>query len=335
MLELSGSKVYLDFILNSAASRPAVISYYDRSLTTVKSVGAALNYSNEIANVLSERGTVINRIVIAKSQYNTYIQPIVIGKEKYYHAISIHADINKGIILLDKQNEANDFYNYLMAEFNLPLMREWSDALLQAAKDNRCLSRERISPLIRGVYSVTEAIPIGKREVPLEEATVYSVGMSEGSLKHMVEGLLKNKTVKITDHTLNKLKFDDMDSYFKEYGSTLASNLEKTIVPLCELSGDVSDFTLNTMRLYPQQVAQINGVLNLLDRSSYSILNFSMGTGKTVIGASICEAYHVRKWMRSNPGKTLVDAYTEKNAIRYRNIVVCPGHLVGATCYRT
>ena len=61
---------------------------------------------------------------------------------------------------------------------------------------------------------------------------------------------------------------------------------------------------------------------------SLSILNNGMGTGKTIEGASICEAYHVEKWLRSHPDKSLKDAYSAPENINYRVIVMCPGHLV-------
>jgi len=66
----------------------------------------------------------------------------------------------------------------------------------------------------------------------------------------------------------------------------------------------------------------------LLDHSNYGILNHGMGTGKTILGGSICEGYFIRKYLRSNPGKTLKDAYMKEDTIKYRNVIMCPGHLV-------
>ncbi len=87
------------------------------------------------------------------------------------------------------------------------------------------------------------------------------------------------------------------------------------------------DFTLRDMRLYPQQIAVVNGVTALLDRSSYAILNHGMGTGKTITASAICDSYHKSKWLKVHRGKKLSDSL-KKGSVNYRCVVMCPGHLV-------
>ena len=118
-----------------------------------------------------------------------------------------------------------------------------------------------------------------------------------------------------------------MDEYFKEYGSSLVKNLEKDIHPLRSLDGEVHDFTVKGKRLYPQQIAQVNGDVALLENHRYAIINSGMGTGKTLMASCVAESFFVRKWLRSHPDKTLADAYASDSNISYRNIVMCPGHL--------
>lgn len=84
---------------------------------------------------------------------------------------------------------------------------------------------------------------------------------------------------------------------------------------------------LKGKRLYPQQIAQVNGDVALLENHRYAIINSGMGTGKTLMASCVAESFFVRKWLRSHPDKTLADAYASDSNISYRNIVMCPGHL--------
>ena len=64
-----------------------------------------------------------------------------------------------------------------------------------------------------------------------------------------------------------------MDEYFQQYGSTLVENLENLLSPESELKGEVDAFTLNSIRLYPQQAAMVNGVTtHLLNGATFSII---------------------------------------------------------------
>lgn len=328
MLEISGIKAYLDYILVADQKNVAVISYYDRSITTLKSIGGALNYSHDKLNILNESFRSIERLQILGDSFNTYIQPVVVGKEKFYHAISISNAVNKHIIILNKEDEANDYYNHLMKEFNLPLLREWGAQLFNSGQQKRYVHRDASRSLIKGKYSISTTMYLANKELPLENVNAYIVDLSEELLSKQVSSLLELKHLSISNSRINKLDFTNMDSYFKTYGPTLVTNLKNTITPLTQLNGEVDSFALNTMRLYPQQIAQTNGMLELLRTSNYGILNFGMGTGKTIVGASLAEAYFVKRWLRINPSKTLKDAYLNEETIKYRNIILCPGHLV-------
>lgn len=327
MIEICGIKAHLDFLLAADINNVAFVSYYDRSLSTLKSIGGALNFSVEKINICKNKNS-IRKYEIHGSGFNTYIQPIVVGKEKFYHAISINKDVNKRILILNKEDEVNHYYDHLMKEFNLPLLREWGPQLLTHGKEKRCIYRDEYVSLTKGQNSYTNMICLNNKEVPIENVNAYIINLSEEVLSNQVSSLLKNRIISITESKVNKLNFSNMDSYFKTYGPTLVTNLKNTITPLIQLNGDVDSFTLNTMRLYPQQIAQLNGMNELLKKSNYGILNFGMGTGKTIIGAALAESYFVKKWLTLNPDKTLKDAYLDDEAIKYRNIILCPGHLV-------
>ena len=327
MIEIAGVKAHLDYLLAADINNVAIISYYERSLSTLKSIGGALNFSERLT-IYDNSMHSIKRLQTVGSGFNTYIQPVIVGKEKFFHAISISNDVNKGILILNKEDEANDYYNYLMKEFNLPLLREWGSHLLEHSKKQRYLHKDVGASLIKGQNSITDTMYLNNKAVAIKSVNAYTVSLNEELLSEQVSYLLKNKYLHITKGNVNKLDFSDMDSYFKKYGPTLVENLKSTIVPLTQLNGEVDTFTLHNKRLYPQQIAQLNGMLELLKTSSYGILNYGMGTGKTIIGAALAEAYFVKKWLRVNKDKTLKDAYMNEEAIRYRNIILCPGHLV-------
>lgn len=48
----------------------------------------------------------------------------------------------------------------------------------------------------------------------------------------------------------------------------------------------------------------------------------------TLCAGTVCEKYFVEKYLYSHPGKTLQNIYENPDCIGYRNIVMCPGHLV-------
>lgn len=321
MLKINGLEAALDFVLAADQNNPAVISFYDRSQSLIKSIGASLNSKGANFMVGYKR-------YYALEEYDVIISPIITGKDKYFHAIAISKSINKSLVVCRPEDKEISFYNLLMHRFDLPLMERWADKLYEWCKAKSYIYFDESRRLIRGKNSVSSDFTIGYDKIRLDDLMVFTVRMNDAILQNCIQTLLKQKQIWISLKPQSILNFKDMDTYFKEYGKSLVENLEKTIQPLTELNGNIDDFVLKHMRLFPQQAAQVNGVLELLNHSSYAILNEGMGTGKTVQGASICEGYFIRKFLRANPGKTIIDAYQEEGAIKYRNIVMCPGHLV-------
>ena len=313
-----GSIVHLDFCLVTKVNEVGVISYFDRSLSSIKSFGAMLSINTTV--------DVGDYMVRTDGEYDTFIQPVYFGKEKFYHAVSISKDCGKGLFMYTRENCGRQLYDFLMANFDLPLMAEWGDALFSYF----CYKREITegTKVIKGDFSVAEEFPYHGKMIPLGDVEICASYITEESLKEGVSELLQCGKIRITDEPQQKLQFTNMDEYFNEYGPSLVKNLEDTLSPLRPLDGEAHDFTLNSMRLYPQQLAQVNGDVALLENGKYAILNHGMGTGKTITAPSVVESYFVRKFLRSNPKASLADAYKESGVINYRNIIMCPGHLV-------
>jgi hypothetical protein len=285
------------------------VSYFERSLSTLKSVGAALQTDDVRVSC--------KFFCSNKGGYDTYIVPVVYGKEKFYHALSVSKLLGESVVISSEEGRETDFFNYLMGKYDYPLLKSWKAEIFQYAQNRGWISNA-MSGVVYGENFVGERLDI----------CVLDIVMTEENLKSMVSELLKAGKICISDKRMEKMSFSNMDEYFANYGHSLVQNLEKQIQPLSPLDGNIKNLALNNMKLYPQQGAQVNGVMELLKRSRYAILNMGMGTGKTICSTSIVEGYFVQKYLNSHPGSTLKDAYADDVQVNYRNIVMCPGHLV-------
>lgn len=321
MIKVDVYSAYTDFVIYGPDRTPVVVAAYDRSLQTLKGFSASLNYCSGKMVVDDAE-----QFFLKDEEYQAYFQPINMGKEKFYHMVATHKKLGKNLLLTKKGCEAEDLYNYLMKEFAFPLLKEWKDELY-----DYCIEHKYIHcscDYVPGRNSITNSIPFAGSSLALSSVSVVKICMTEAMMKHTIEDLFASGKICITEKPQKSLNFKDMNEYFNEYGYRLVSNLKEQIHPLTELDGEVHDFSLKHLRLYPQQAAQVNGGLALLEQSNYMIMNHGMGTGKTLCGASLIEGFFGRKWLRQNAGKNLKDLYMERDNLKYRNIVMCPGHLV-------
>lgn len=333
----SGSDVAeLDFAL-AAGMTPLMVSFYERSLLTMKAIGASFNAKRASMQLYGENRT--NSLYVDDAAYDFYCTKVD-GYDPFYHGIVIRKDLHEKYLITTEGREAEDFYSYLMRNHDLPLMREWAPALWNWAEKNIC--RRQIGELFLGKSHVvnTREIPLPDgRKVALADLKVYFLSdLSTEVLENCVTNLIHSGIIKVAERPQNKLEFDSMDDYFNRYGAKIVKNLSDQLDPLTDYTGEVDNFTLKHKRLYPQQIAMVRGVTSLLtgvgnkkerrkNHSRYGLLVEGMGTGKTIQGSAICEAVSVATALRG--GKSLVDAYsTDKDSVKYRNIVMCPGHLV-------
>ncbi len=322
----------LDFCL-VVGRTPLMVSFFDRSLLTVKAIGAGFNARNSYVRL---HGTPYGATTLYPQCGYDFYSAKIEGLDPFYHGIAVSEDIHKKSLITLKGREAEDFYSFLMHNFSLPLMREWSGALWNWASTSVC--REECGILYMSNPEEKRIVPLPDgRKVCLQDLSVYDVQITLEQLENAVSSMLRSGIIRITDVPQNDLVFDGMDSYFNTYGKSIVDNLKKQLNPLTDYDGEAHNFTLKHKRLYPQQLAMVNGVVAGLtgrgtkkerrkNRSKYAILNEGMGTGKTLQGASICEAMAVSKAMRC--GKSLESIYMDRDSVKYRNIVMCPPHLV-------
>ena len=323
----------LDFCL-CTGQMPLMVSFFERSLQTLKAVGAGFNARNGHMRLHSSGyGSGITTYPSgAYDFYSTHID----GYDPFYHGIAISEELHKKNLVTTKGREAEDFYSFLMRNYDLPLMREWSDALWTWATGSVCQQQNGILYMAHPEEERIVPLPDG-RKVSLQDLEVYRIELSPEALENAVTSLMRAGIIQITPIPQKKLEIKDMDDYFNRYGTKIVQNLQNQLDPLTEYDGEVHDFTLKHKRLYPQQAAMVNGVNAGLrgvgnkrerrkNHSRYAILNEGMGTGKTIQGAAACEAASVGTMLHG--GADLKSVYMSRDSVNYRNIVMCPPHLL-------
>ena len=336
----------LDFFIGNFDGGVLALSFFDRSEMAVRALGAEFRGKNSAIMTLSGGGESAKR-VIAEGDYDVFVAPVDSGFDPFWQCLVVNKEIGNTMFLTsdEKSEQASALYLTLMHRFDLPLLGSWSEALLDEFNRLAGLSGSRQKNgilrelyVIPGVHSPKSPIALAGREVPLENVRGFTLGdnATDTWFTDTVSSLLKRKEIRIAESEQEPLNVKDMNSYFNMYGPKIVQNLERQMTPLVGLEGNVTDFTLKHKRLFPQQAAMVHGAKALLcgvgnkkerrrNHSNYAILNEGMGTGKTLQAASICEALGVAAALQ---GKSLEDVYREQNGANYRNIVMCPGHLV-------
>ncbi len=262
-----------------------------------------------------------------------------IGKENagystIYEGVALSERVDTCFLFTTVNYAYEDYYNYLMQKFHLPLLREWSEYLYLESKRQGCLKEtaNRYSVKVSADKNKADyTLQHGDRKIPLTELIVVDVGgVSDSLLRIMVEnGLKQNKISLAGGQRMEKLGVNGMDEYTIKFGPSLCENLEKEkIRPKSRtLQKSVEGLALLNRKLYPPQAAAVNGIVaSMFSGDNYIFVSEEMGCGKTIQAAAAVEAYFNRKWMNVHPGKTLRDCFISKEAV-YRVAVVCPSHL--------
>ena len=310
-IEVSGAAVYIDFVLYIVENRikhPLVYSVFDRSEMIVRSF-----LSNVSAGTPKlKTDTTEEKLALMQEPLN-YVGRLERGMEKICHGLAVSGEIGKRFIITKKKDVHKDLYSYLMNNFQLPLLKEWIPYFLDAGKEN---------------LKIEEPQVLGDDAGRFQETCIVVSSITEELLEQMVSNGLKSGAIRIGKGPQKKLEFQGLDEYFTKYGHTIVNNLRQKLNPLSPLKERVETAALLHKRLYPQQSAVTNGLIELLDSSSYGIMNCGCGTGKTIMGCTAVEAWFYKKYLRKYKDKTLKDAYLDSKAVKYRNIVMCPSHLV-------
>ena len=237
-------------------------------------------------------------VVFPKMKMTTYHTKLLKGKEPFYHSVSISSEIGRKYILTTKERQEKDIYNWLMSNFDLPLLETWIPYLLQEGK-------EQLTEVEVKVY--------GNSQKWMAGLLAYEVSLTGEVLQELVANGLRKHEIFITKIPQNPLQFDNMDDYFMKYGASLIENLEKKLNPLVELKETVDEIVFLDKRLYPQQAAIVNGLIECMRYSSYAFLNEDMGCGKTLQGLGVLEGFFTQMMMKRTH-KSIKEIYLDDTA---------------------
>lgn len=305
---LNGARAYIDYVLGFKEENKInslIASYYDRSETMTRSIGANINKTK--AKIYLKNDIVF----LEPCKSESYIQRMFHGKEKFYHGVAVSNFINQSYIITTEEKKEEELYSVLMERFTLPLLKEWMPYLIESE-----------------IIQKKELFYIGQVNRFLN-ACIYEICGNEDALEDVISKGLKNKEILICKEPQNKLSFGNMDEYFARYGDAIVENLKKKLHPLKGETQRMDSAAFYQKRLFPEQANIVNGVIQLfLEKSSrYCILNQGMGCGKTVQALAIIEGYFNQKYLKGHKESTLKDIYLNQDAIKYRNLLMVPSHL--------
>lgn len=299
------------------SKRVMLLSYLDRSIQAVKAVAAGLQMDSLYYD---------GRRIACGSENETYISTVVDGKEKFYHAVTLSKSDN--FILTTEERKTDDVYSYLMNKYGLPLLKEFIPEIM------KWMSRKGYLTEKCDRYGDQDAIvPMGTDKVAVKDIICYSIFVNEGVLEKCVSELLSNKSIAFGSTRMKPVAVTDKDEYQTKFGRSIVENLSRLLTPVSEHTQWMDGLLLNSMRLYPQQVSEVNGCIEafLQNRTRYAILNMGMGVGKTIQSLSVVEGFFVRKAMKAHHASS-EEVYAHPEWVNYRVVVMCPGHLVKKWC---
>ena len=324
-----GTSVYGINTLYVEAERRKILlqaQFYNRSWTKCKAAKAAISYGAEVRFKNSTYYTM-------EETYGWVKKKHIIGRDSFSVMTVTNRNIGSKWFVSQRETLLIDFYNYLMINSHLPLLQEWTEAIMNRLQDRDIVKRcgKCYDEITQDTYTFLHDYNTGEdKAVRMSDVIVMDMrNFNEDALSQAVTELIQNKVIKVADVPSNPLDFENFDEYIKKYGPSLVRNLEGTLEPLSPLKGELDGFAAKNKRLYPQQAACVNGIIALKKANSrYGLMVEGMGCGKTLQGAAVIDAYFNQIWLGNNKGKTLKDLYMSKKQPKYRNVLMAPSHLV-------
>ena len=334
MVESGTNRVHLDRAISTRDGEALILSVYDRSSQLVRGfvssviLSGRINIEKSSADGSGSRRTLRGPFYDYKNregQWDAYYNPVICGKQKVWHAVMISRKLTTDGFLTDYRRAAGNMYTYLMNHTDLPLLPKWGGHILKKMYDEGYVHQEWIRE-----YQGEHPIGAPFFDVPAGDLYFASVRKVpdtyyEGLIKELFsEGQIRLSPIKNRE----SIYVDSLNDYMERYGRTIVEHLEKEITPETPLCGEIDTIALATKRLFPQQCAVVNGIVRHLKKHPFVLMVEGMGVGKTIQSISAVEKYYLEKWLRKNPGKKVQDAYADPEAVKYRVIVMCPGHMV-------
>jgi hypothetical protein len=309
-------------ILDWSEKRVIACSFFHRSKQLCRAIKAQISV-----------GTAIRfgyRMYTTKGQkYGAIYKPVSMKRDGFTLTTVYSQEINTRYIVTSVEDQYEDIYNFLMWNSKLPLLREWTEPIV-----DMLLDKGNIRRLYNAAteYGESVGIDLNGRVMRAGDIIVYDFNeVGDPILREVVSRLIEMGRISVANTPSKPLVFEDFNGYVTKYGPALVKSLDRVTQPLIPLKGDLDGFVAMNKRLYPQQAACVNGIIALKKaKSQYGLMVEGMGCGKTVQGAATVDAYFNQRWLENHPGRELKDIYLPETEDKpaYRNIVMAPSHLV-------
>lgn len=321
--KVAGIEVALDYLIKTWDDHVLMAAYYHSSVSKINCVGSL--FGMESMQVIERYR---NRwFDTKKSDYRYFKTRAGSAFNGFYYGVVVDKTVGKDYILSTKEYIADDFYQYLMNNYPLPLMEKWKDYLLEESLYQQVVTYHDSCQVV--VASDLDKEIYAGRKIKLADVCVYSIGISEELLKTIVSNGLKNKIICISPKEQQPLNVAGLDHYLMQYGQSISDTLDQDVLrPQSELKKTTDGLALKSIKLRPQQAACTNGMIAARKNGhKFCFAAEEMGCGKTIQALSMVEAYYNQKWMAEHPGKTLKDCFLSKE-VSYRTAIICPTHLL-------
>lgn len=321
-LYVSGNLVVYD----STSQIPLCLSFIDKAKGKVRGVLAGIQLGNNIY-CRTDDNVRRNNITFYKCDARKgkgIVLKVEDNKESFYQGIWMNQNHPKSLITTSEYRD-EDFYNYLMENYDLPLKKEWSSYIFENFYMNR---------------NITDATAVwGQGKIYLHgkwvnDVSIYHIEITQEALEEVVSDAIRKKRFVISDN--KDIDVADLDEYMLKFKPSLWSNIVNNFVPLVHSKTDeiyAKCTVFLTKRLYAKQQEMVMGVVKSLQNGNkYAIMNEGMGVGKTIQSLGVITEFFHEKYIRANWKKdsdfeSLLKESYEKGRINYRNIVICPAHL--------
>lgn len=283
MIRIGMFEAYLERMLIRGL-KVAYISYFTRTLQEAKAIASTMCTTEQNTIWLNNNGPEKRYNVVGT--YKAYYVPIMRGKERFYHGVILNAAIGNELFVSKEETAGEELYEILMKKYPLPLLKWWGKPILSYALKEGLInaySNRLYTECIETEYSLQGTDDM--REMQIYDLAAFDYE----ALKSAIQVLFQEKQIWISKKEQRSINFSSMDEYFRQYGSTLVENLENLLSPESELKGEVDAFTLNSIRLYPQQAAMVNGVTtHLLNGSKDGVEVFITNPKLIETGVDLC-----------------------------------------------
>jgi|GEM_PF-476976 hypothetical protein len=332
MARIAGLEFEPIYIIKDDDDRLLSMRYRTTSNSTALAVGQNCGGNSSASNIEYRWS---RKVYTAKEKYWFFVGKVEANHRTFYEGVVYNENVDNGILFSTEDKIEEDFFNFLMIKFPLPLLPEWKQYLFEEMYRKGFMSRV-FNPLYVGNGSTTDKeceIVHGDRTIPSGRLYVLNaLAVTEEALTSVVSDGLRAGKIFVDNKThqvMDPLKVEGINDYMEQFSGNICSSLrEKNLKPKEQRRmKNVEGLALMSRKLYAPQADSTNAVVAAVNAGdSYIFLSEEMGCGKTIQASAAVEAYYNQRWLKAHPGKTLKDCFLS-GEVSYRVAVMCPSHL--------